>query len=128
MASQSNDPRTVAAEIAREYREAPAKWIQDYICMDAEGVDWMDPDHEGAVCWCLRGAIDKRVPQGAGQVYLAFDRALGYDIASEKEHETLHFVAWNDRPGRTVEEVISLCDAVAHGAALDVTKENNSDR
>lgn len=118
----ANDPRSVAADIAREYRDAPQKWIQDYMCMDADGEDWMDPGYEGAVCWCLRGAIDKRVPQGAAKVYLAFDRALGHNIASEKEHDTLHFVSWNDRHGRTVDEVIDLCDAVANQTALEQLK------
>jgi len=117
----SNDPKTVAADIAREFREHPAHWTQDYICKDADGEDWMDPTNPDAVCWCLRGAIDKRVIHGAGPIYLAFDRALGHQIASEAEHETLHFVEWNDKPGRTVAEVIELCERVANTPALEQT-------
>jgi hypothetical protein len=125
MANQSNDlvsPEAVAADIAREYRENASHWTQGWIARDREGADLWYVKDPSAVCWCLRGAIDKRIDPWTGAIafpiYLAFDRALGFNIASEDEHGTLHFVRWNDRPGRTVGDVIALCEAVAHGTAL----------
>lgn len=119
----------VAADIAREFREDASRWTQEEMARDASGsaIDALDEPElaEQAVCWCLRGAIDKRLPHFGGRsgpVYLAFDRALGHSIKSEAEHDTLEFVKWNDAPGRTVADVIALCERVASRTDDEVTQ------
>jgi hypothetical protein len=63
-----------------------------------------------ATCWCLSGAIDRRVPDAArGAVYEAFNRALGCTGI----RDACCIQNWNDQLERTVEEVIDLCDKVA---------------
>lgn len=103
-------PQAVAADIAREYRGDAAKWTQGWYAKTNEGLE-VESDHPKAVCWCLRGAIDKRVKHCSAaynEVLQAFEEALGYAY----DNCSLHFVGWNDTPGRTVGEVIELCDRV----------------
>lgn len=102
----------IAADIARDFREDASRWTQRAWSRDANGVGTYEHS-EDAVCWCLRGAIDIRLDPdaAAGPILSAFDRALGYE--PEDDDDTLRFVAWNDAPGRTVGEVIALCDKVA---------------
>lgn len=103
-------PQQVAADIAREYREDAARWTQDWYAKDANGEECSSRDPI-AVCWCLRGAIERRVGDWGDetQTFRAFDAALGH----EPEENHLYLVEWNDEPGRTVAEVIALCEKVA---------------
>lgn len=109
----------LAAEIAEEFRADATRWTQEELARDANGLPIDDIDDPmlspQAVCWCLRGAIDKRLNRfggRSGDVYLAFDRALGHKFTI-RDHDHLEFVPWNDAPGRTVAEVIALCEKVA---------------
>lgn len=107
-------PQQVAADIAREYRANHCLWTQKVLGRDSDGVNTYDATDPRAVCWCLRGAIDRRLPTGsfaAQRVYEAFDRAIGREWAPDDD--AVYFVDWNDSPGRTVEEVIELCEQVA---------------
>lgn len=113
--ARTTDPKNVAADIAREYREHAERWTQGWYAKTAEGKD-CGPTNPNAVCWCLRGAIEKRVGEGDEgiPIFEAFDRALGF----QDSENTLHFIAWNDDPERKVSEVIALCEAVASGSTL----------
>ena len=109
-------PQQIAADVAREYREDLRRWTQGHWARDANGYGVGTRDSR-AVCWCLRGAIDKRL-QGSDQptfdaIYRAFDKAIGCAWEEGRTDNHVHFVAWNDRPGRTVREVIELCEKVA---------------
>lgn len=116
-APQSNDPKTVAADIAREYREDAARWTRGWYARNALGKQ-CGVDDPLAVCWCLRGAIEKRVGDGDESLIVmrAFDEALGFQW--HDGNNEVQFVNWNDHPTRTVGEVIALCDAVTNGTAL----------
>jgi len=103
-------PQVVAADIAREFREDARRWTQKACARDGNGYS-CDENDSAAVCYCLRGAINKRVSWDNDlnhEVCQAFDIALGHEPT-----ETYRFVAWNDSPGRTVGEVIGLCEKVA---------------
>ena len=126
-AHRSADPKAIAADIAREYREDASRWTQGAFARaapedsyDGEQMGLGNPLDSRAVCWCLRGAIDKRTGNSdslAWPTYQAFDEALGYAVGGRMlgDNEPLWFVRWNDAPGRTVGEVIELCEKVARG-------------
>jgi len=108
-------PQAVAADIAKEFREDHTRWTQRwYARLSANPLGGScGPHHEKAVCWCLRGAIDKRFPTDVDvetlwPIYEAFDKALDRTLENR-----LHFVDWNDDPKRTIGEVIALCEKVA---------------
>lgn len=108
-------PQAIAADIAREYREDATRWTQGDWSRDRDG-NGRGSNSPDAVCWCLRGAIMKRKPDVllATRTYLTFDAALGHTRDPNDPEDThLYFVAWNDKPGRTVAEVIELCNKVA---------------
>jgi hypothetical protein len=97
-----------AADIARELREHPRHWTQKVFARDVLGnpVFWSDPD---AVCWCLAGHLCRRAPlhQRSQLLYVLMsvprDLMLGHQSVSQ----------FNDAKGRTVEQVIALCEALA---------------
>lgn len=107
----STEPKIIAADIAREFREDSKRWTQGHWARTESG-ERCTENHQKAACWCLRGAIDKRTPNDPLAVYVAFDAALGHTL---KPGMRLEFVDWNDEPGRTVGEVIELCEKVANG-------------
>ena len=110
--------RNIAKAIAAEYRRDAARWTQGTWARDKDG-DAVSARDENAVCWCLRGAIEKHItfePYVTEEdCYFAFDLALGFDHAKTPSDDEYHFVYWNDRPQRKVQEVIALCDEVANG-------------
>lgn len=113
MTTTTTDVKTIASEIAKEYREHPTHWTQGHWARNELG-GYTDYNSETAVCWCLRGAIDKRLSCGssaASELYSLFELAVSGVRMSDDGH--LEFVDWNDEPGRTVQEVIALCEKVA---------------
>lgn len=111
-AHRTEDPRSIAADIAKELREHPDHWFQGALVRMDDGRtsdrDWAGPH---VVCWCLEGHIVKRTrDQDDGVVFESFRTTLrnrhNYD---ESIHE------WNDVPGRDVQDIIRLCDEVANG-------------
>jgi len=115
------DARTIARDIAKEFRACPSHWTQGVAARSRCGYA-AEASSPRAVCWCLKGAIDLRLHDGIPDqfrrqlaVYRAFDLVLGYPLppAHMKDYAALHFTTWNDQRGRTVEEVIALCDKVA---------------
>lgn len=98
------DPKEIAADIARELREHPERWTQGRDARDSRGagVDYSDPS---AVCWCLAGHVDRR---GDVNAYVAFRVLLRRFIGN-----SVTPVSWNDTKGRTVDEVIELCERIA---------------
>lgn len=98
----ASDPKTIAADIARELREHPERWTQGGWARDASGnkVNWRD---DTAVCWCLEGHINKR-----GGDTGDFGEAAG------TLDGTFTGLAWfNDR--YDIASVIELCEKVANG-------------
>lgn len=113
---QFTTPQQVAADIAREYREDARRWTQlTWARRSFERfANSCNYDSGEAVCWCLRGAVNKRVGLGSLEMATleAFDAALG-DPPDDALDGDILCVRWNDAKGRTVEEVIALCDKVA---------------
>ncbi len=100
--SQAQEILEAAAEILERMG-----WTQDTLARDAEGNE-THPCDEDVACLCMVGAMY---------------RACGFSTAVEMPSEVLHRLRdaifarderdlspaeWNDQPGRTKEEVISL--------------------
>jgi hypothetical protein len=106
MANPTSDPKSIAADIARELREHPDNWFQGDLVRYGNGTTSSDVGFVGGVCWCLEGHIMKRTGiDGANAVFAAFREAI----------DKMDLFRWNDQPGRTVEDVIELCEKVSHG-------------
>lgn len=97
-------PEQIAADIAQMYTENEASWIRNVWSRDANGNN-VQPIDPNAVCWCLRGAIDARIPKVsvkldidafherdriARATYRAFDKILGFE--DPEDFTQLHFV------------------------------------
>ena len=114
MTDETVTPQQVAADIARELRADVSRWTRGWYARDARGRGCQAQDAQ-AVCWCLRGAIERRVGDEnplTDPIFKAFDKALGYDHGDDDSFE-LQFVPWNDDPQRTAADIIALCDKVA---------------
>lgn len=117
--AQTNDPASIAADIARELREHPERWTQNRYARDSGGEPLDDPKHVHAVCWCLYGHIRRRLDEEAmGEGVASTHGAFIDAIRRASPMAQASLVIWNDRYGRTVGEVIALCDAVANNSAL----------
>ena len=76
-------------------------WTQRANARDASG-NAVSPIGTEACCWCLDGAL-----------LVASDSALEYLQASISVSEALGgkgYIGWNDTPGRTQDEVVSLLE------------------
>jgi hypothetical protein len=103
------DSKTMAADIARELRQHPDRWMQRRLVRFRNGLTSNDQDEvsrEDAVCWCLRGHILKRIGPDTRfiEVDEHFRAALGRRVFISE---------WNDAKDRTVAEVIELCERLA---------------
>lgn len=98
-----NTAQEIAEDIARELRANPNAWYRGAFSNlgNCDG-SWNDPE---ATAWCLSGHLKKRGDTRLSRFYDAFSRYAGGSICQ-----------WNDEPGRTVDEVIALCDRVAESA------------
>lgn len=102
----STDPKSVAADIARELREHPERWTKGTHARGSSG-DQVDYASRLAKKWCLAGHICKRVGMGHDwEIRARFREILGI------EH-TMWLSSWNDEPLRTVTDIIAACDKVA---------------
>jgi hypothetical protein len=101
-----SDPKSIAADIARELREHPERWTQGHWARDSSGnkVNWKD---DAAVCWCLEGHINKR-----GGDTGDFAWAAG---TMDPDGVTTGLATLNDRKSTTVDRMIELCEQVANG-------------
>lgn len=90
--SPTPDVRVIAREIAQKLRAWPENWCQGAYTAS-----------NGARCLAghlwpyFDGAVDSAV-------YDVFQNACGMMVSD-----------WNDMPGRTVEEVIEVCERIANG-------------
>lgn len=104
----------IARDIARELREHPSHWFQGALTRFADGTEspYLEKVKQG-VCWCLEGHISRRVDsEVATQAIVAF---LDEAHARYLIEDGASLFKWNDAPGRTVEQVIELCEAIANG-------------
>jgi|SRR5688572_29646239 len=95
-----NEYRAIARSIADELREHPEFWTQGTYARNSLGV--ITGLHDGdAVCWCLKAHFIKRGGY-YGDFHDEVERITGKGPAS-----------FNDDPGRTVQDIIDLCEKVA---------------
>lgn len=94
----------IAAEIGKELTEHPERWTQDCYARNQKG-ESCATDSPRAVCWCILGELSLRAPESYG-LWESFARTSGFKDSNE-------LAEWNDAPGRTVAEVIALCEQVA---------------
>ncbi len=102
--------REIAKSIAEELRANPSLWTQHWYARTISGASTppTSPDfHSG----CLIGNA-RRICADDDQSVCAFRRACA-EIVGHPESPA----QWNDAPGRSVEEVIALCEKVAAGDA-----------
>jgi len=104
--------RDIASDIACELRAHPEHWTQGAVAR-AETGKAVDHDCPTAVQWCLSGHVLKGSKPYLGpdpghgvlpeliRVFEAFEQAIATTIP-----------CWNDAPGRTIEEVIELCESI----------------
>jgi len=99
-----SDPKSIAADIARELREHPERWTQGHWARDANGekVSW---SNTRAVSWCLEGHIERRYGDRSD-----FAQAAG---TMDADGLTTGLARFNDR--FDVGDVIELCEKVANG-------------
>jgi len=98
-----NTIQEIAADIARELRDDPARWTQAAYARDHRGYP-IQHDAKTACTWCLMGHVKKRVTpheEVVTSLYL-LRNAIGTSTAE-----------WNDVHDRTVQEVVELCDRIA---------------
>jgi hypothetical protein len=82
-----------------ELLDTPDKWTQGVYAKDSYGSE-VDFNSEAAVCWCLQGAITHRYTSYRDEegVFEDIQARLG-----------VHLVDWNDKDGRTLDEIRALC-------------------
>ncbi len=92
--------KELALSIAEELKANPSAWHQGWF-------DNNDPmDKSAPTGWCLSGHMLKRDIALGGEEYRAFTKHInGQSVCT-----------WNDSAGRTVEDVIKLCEQVAAAA------------
>ena len=125
----STDTKAAVITALREARVLVVKgWTQGVNARDKNGdpaMLWPSGCAEPPVCWCLHGAIamasdtlrrggvvpyDIQVP-AADQLSVQLERT-GWQPKEENKH---WFVQYNDDPGRTVEDILTLIDnTIAH--------------
>jgi hypothetical protein len=96
------EARAIARSIADELRARPDHWMRGAMWRK-DGSDRIVTEKEADVL-CLMGHIFKRCgDRKSAPVVELFERHLSRPIAD-----------WNDARGRTVEQVVALCERVAH--------------
>lgn len=95
--------KEIAADIARELREHPERWMQGRSASTPTG-DTVDVNSPRASKWCLSGHIQRRQEDSFSLLALLdpFVRCAGMKVTD-----------FNDHQDRTVDEIVALCDRVA---------------
>lgn len=94
--------KTIASDIADELRSNPKAWHRGGF---SNSTGQFDVDAPDATAWCLSGHMKRRGVSLSGEEYHAFAIHCHGSVC-----------AWNDVPGRTVDDVIALCEKVAAAA------------
>ncbi len=81
----------------RELLSGPEKWTQGWSARQADGTE-CNSTMDGAVCWCLYGAIKECYPLDDPDVTSKIANAIG----------TCNITYWNDAPGRTFDDIRQL--------------------
>jgi hypothetical protein len=83
-----------------ELLDTPEKWTKEVFARDCKG-DEVDPESPEAVCWCVKGALQKCYPNYDDRWEAAYHRLL--EVRKYK-----HIVDWQDDPRTTYEEIIKV--------------------
>lgn len=93
--------------LAKEKIAAPGAWTQGYYAKDADGND-VRGNEKGAVCFCAYGAVEAATGTQHG---CTKDTAFGVLREASLEATGFSPVSYNDKPGRTLAEVLAVFDA-----------------
>lgn len=101
----SKTPKQILLEAAALIRQ-PGCWTQGVNARDANGivVNSLDPS---AQCWCAIGSITKAADGGLRDI----DQAIA--LMRTVLPSVAFISSWNDRPGRTAEEVAAKLEEAA---------------
>lgn len=104
--------REILTDIAKELTEHPERWGQGALCADANGEPVGFDDPTITKC-CLWGHVIKRA-RSPCTTYGPFliERREARELF-EKAVGAADIWRWNDRPERTVEEVVGACHKAA---------------
>lgn len=112
------DRRDLRDALCRAVLYVSTGWTQGALARDAEGRR-VEPWDTRAVAWCLMGALEVGVLETAGPYLLLLDWAIGAvrdhlpsDDQLLEEGGVYALRAWNDKPGRTREDVLRLLDRI----------------
>jgi hypothetical protein len=113
MTGTRGDATAEAVRILRGVAElfsAPGTWTPGAWAKDAQGMHLGRPLDDRAVSWCLFGAVRKVRGPGMSP---AEDLAIGavHEALGLRDGETI--AAWEDAPGRTVDDVRHAVTAAA---------------
>lgn len=105
---------TTAKEILQKARKLitePGSWIQGHYAQDANG-KLVDEESEDATCYCSSGALSAAAcPRGQTEQELVESQPYRYRARATLEaYMDGNVIAFNDREGRTHEQVLAAFD------------------
>lgn len=113
--------RDILLDIAAELRDHPESWCQYELAVDQDGHPLRTSDegetdiyHPAAVAWCLAGHLLLREVDEENDLSIRTAWAVLHETVRQLTGGRLdHFVSYNDEPGRTVSDIIKLCELAA---------------
>jgi len=112
-----NTVEEILRDTARELREHPERWCKLYFATrnDCTATDIGAAD---AVSWCLAGHVYRRSPTDSDLMWhigaLLRETLMRHGHSVKYPYDLV--TCWNDKPGRTVDDVIALCEEAALAA------------
>lgn len=105
--------RTVLSTCLRQVREYVQRgWVQGVSAKNAKGRACM-PTSKTATCWCITGAMTAasvELPSSyRGILVSQAEGAIG-SAAHLKDNYGFDLISWNDRKGRTQEQILNVLD------------------
>lgn len=108
--AQAEQLKTAARKIAEEFKASPQSWTKRVWATDSKKQQVAVTSPE-ASCWCLLGAFRREIPK----IYDAnYEGVTIKRLIDNYFPESLGIVGWNDRPERTIEEVIAKLEEIAN--------------
>lgn len=107
---------TVLTDLHALLGASPTAWTHHANARDVFGRHVSNPAGPEAICWCLMGGLAKLLPGGFGAAETP-EKALLWEteeflnkavLTHRRKDTPNHYISWNDYPGRTQAQVLSL--------------------